>query len=234
MRLARGGILLLGLALFLIACDTLNPDLGSANPGAGREITDVRDGDDPPDARAPTEPADPGSPEEPTDPETPVEPTEPPSEPTNPDLPADPDLPAEPDPDPGVPTVATRLLAAVNSARAAGATCGGVWQAPVAPLTQNELLVQAAQGHSDDMLAHGSMSHTGSDGSGPGDRISRTGYRASWWGENVAWNYRSVEQVMAGWLGSAGHCTNIMNPNFTEFGAGEAGYYWTQVFARPR
>ncbi len=122
----------------------------------------------------------------------------------------------------------------MNAARAAGAQCGAVWRAPTTPLTLNTLLVRAAQAHSDDMLAMRKMSHTGSDGSGPGDRIARTGYRASWWGENIAAGYRSVEAVMAGWLGSPGHCENIMNPNFTEFGAGEAGYYWTQVFGRPR
>ncbi|MFN2323641.1 MAG: CAP domain-containing protein, partial [Trueperaceae bacterium] len=54
------------------------------------------------------------------------------------------------------------------------------------------------------------------------------------WGENVAAGYPSVDAVMAGWLGSDGHCANLMNPGFTEFGAGESGRYWTQGFARPR
>ena len=46
---------------------------------------------------------------------------------------------------------------------------------------------------------------------------------------------------MAGWLASPGHCSNIMNPDFTEMGAAyaidkssAAGSYWTQVFGTPR
>src|SRR5262249_11438442 len=45
-------------------------------------------------------------------------------------------------------------------------------------LTLNATLTKAAQAHSDDMAAHQNMSHTGSDGSSPGDRITRAGY--SW------------------------------------------------------
>jgi uncharacterized protein YkwD len=46
---------------------------------------------------------------------------------------------------------------------------------------------------------------------------------------------------MAGWLASAGHCANIMNATFRDFGAAcarndAAAYqrYWTQDFATPR
>lgn len=94
--------------------------------------------------------------------------------------------------------------------------------------------MRAASGHSQDMAEHGIMSHVGSDGSNPGERITREGYSFSTWGENVAWGYPTVERVMAGWVSSAGHCKNIMNPRFTEFGAAEIDRYWTQVFARPR
>ncbi|MBX3140512.1 MAG: CAP domain-containing protein [Trueperaceae bacterium] len=137
------------------------------------------------------------------------------------------------DPDPGKPTLAEAMLAAVNEVRTAGTTCGGVAAPPVDPLTLNDLLAQAAQGHSDDMFAHGSMSHAGSDGSTPDTRIAATGYRASWWGENVAAGFETVDEVMDAWLKSSGHCSNIMNSHFTELGVGEAGHYWTQVFGRP-
>jgi uncharacterized protein YkwD len=51
---------------------------------------------------------------------------------------------------------------------------------------------------------------------------------------------RSPEEAMAGWLDSPGHCANLMDPSFTEMGAGyavnpnsKAGTaYWTQVFGR--
>lgn len=131
--------------------------------------------------------------------------------------------------------VAAQLLAEVNAARRSGVTCGARGAFPAThPLALDARLVVAAQAHADDMHAHGRMSHTGSDGSDPGERIARTGYAAAGWGENVAAGYPSVDAVMAGWLGSDGHCANLMSPGFTAFGGGESGRYWAQVFARPR
>lgn len=73
-----------------------------------------------------------------------------------------------------------------------------------------------------------------SPGSSPWDRMAVEGYAYGAAGENVAAGYRSAEAVMQGWLGSTGHCNNIMNPNFTELGLGLEDNYWTQKFARPR
>ena len=53
-------------------------------------------------------------------------------------------------------------------------------------------------------------------------------------GENIARGYRDADAVMNGWLTSAGHCRNIMNPNVSEMGIGEVDNWWTQVFASPR
>jgi hypothetical protein len=80
----------------------------------------------------------------------------------------------------------------------------------------------AAYLHSLDMETNQFFSHTGSDGSDPGDRITREGY--DWWtyGENIAVNYPTVSAVMQGWLSSEGHCRNIMNPAFEEIGAAYA------------
>ena len=48
-----------------------------------------------------------------------------------------------------------------------------------------------------------------------------------------------MEQVMSVWMGSDGHCANILNPNYNLLGVGYANvsgssmtHYWTQVFAR--
>ena len=56
-------------------------------------------------------------------------------------------------------------------------------------LAVHAVLNTAAQGHSQDQAARDTMSHTGSDGSNPGDRIARAGYRFSAWAENVAMGY---------------------------------------------
>jgi uncharacterized protein YkwD len=104
------------------------------------------------------------------------------------------------------------------------------------PLTVNAKLTQAAQAHSEDMAAHQNMSHTGSDGSAPGDRITGAGYVWSSYGENVAYGYATPEQVMAGWMASPGHKENILNCSFKEIGVGLAqpGSYWTQDFGAAR
>lgn len=139
--------------------------------------------------------------------------------------------PATPPPD----GVAAQMLAQVNAVRVAGRDCGAEGTfAPTQPLAFDARLSVAAQVHAEDMHAHAFMSHTGSDGSTVGQRVARTGYSAASWGENVAFGYPSVEAVMAGWLGSDGHCANLMHPGFTELGVGESGNFWAQVFARPR
>ncbi|MEU5211704.1 CAP domain-containing protein [Streptomyces sp. NPDC020742] len=118
---------------------------------------------------------------------------------------------------------AARILELVNSERS---------KAGCSPLTLNAKLSKAAQDHSKDMAAHRNMSHTGSDGSSPGDRITRAGYKWSAYGENVAYGYGTAESVMKGWMSSPGHKRNILDCSFKELGVGLAqpGDYWTQDF----
>ncbi|MEV6951270.1 CAP domain-containing protein [Streptomyces sp. NPDC051183] len=119
------------------------------------------------------------------------------------------------------------VLSLVNQERAA-AGCPAV--------TINATLSKAAQAHSEDMAAHSNMSHTGSDGSDPGQRITRAGYAWSTYGENVAYGYSTPEKVMEGWMNSPGHRQNILNCSFKEMGIGLAqpNNYWTQAFGASR
>ncbi|MFF5858857.1 CAP domain-containing protein [Streptomyces sp. NPDC012751] len=123
--------------------------------------------------------------------------------------------------------VAADILRLVNTERG---------KAGCQPLTLNATLTKAAQAHSDDMAAQRNMSHTGSDGSSPGDRITRAGYTWSSYGENVAYGYTTADQVMAGWMSSPGHRANILDCSFKEIGVGLAqpGSYWTQDFGTAR
>lgn len=107
------------------------------------------------------------------------------------------------------------------------------------PLTVDPLLTLAAQLHSEDQARMDRLTHTGSDGSDPGDRIARQGYVFRTWGENAAVGYRTAERVMDGWMNSPGHRRNLLNASYTEIGVGVAfaadgTAYWTQVFAAPR
>ncbi|MEU5595121.1 CAP domain-containing protein [Streptomyces sp. NPDC020298] len=138
-----------------------------------------------------------------------------------------PTAPSTPKPTATASGTAARIIQLVNAERA---------KAGCSALTSNATLAKAAQAHSADMAAHQNMSHTGSDGSSPGDRITRAGYSWSAYGENVAYGYSTPEQVMAGWMSSPGHRANILNCSFKEIGVGLAqpNSYWTQDFGTPR
>jgi uncharacterized protein YkwD len=132
------------------------------------------------------------------------------------------------------------MLAAVNQARMQARSCGSSSAPAVATVAWDCKLEQAAQGHSQDMANNGFFDHTGSNGLGPGDRVTNAGYNWRSVSENIAAGQTSIAQVMSGWLVSPGHCSNIMSGSVTQLGASRvssttARYsdYWTQNFARP-
>ncbi|NJR45798.1 MAG: CAP domain-containing protein [Hyellaceae cyanobacterium CSU_1_1] len=118
-------------------------------------------------------------------------------------------------------------------------------KAGLKPLTLNNRLTQAAQGHSDSMAADDFFSHTGVDGSDVSDRVQDTGYQYSYTGENIAAGQKTAAEVVQGWMDSPGHRANILNADYTEIGIGyellenDSGsvnyhHYWTQVFGTPQ
>ncbi|GJM24964.1 MAG: hypothetical protein DHS20C16_13790 [Phycisphaerae bacterium] len=129
------------------------------------------------------------------------------------------------------------VLELVNEERAKGADCGSAGSfEPAGPLTANGVLAEIARAHSSDMAERNFFDHTNPDGDGPGERIEASTYEWSTWGENIAAGYRTPEAVVEGWMNSDGHCSNIMNPAFSEIGVGyeSEGSNWTQVFGAPR
>ena|SRR5690554_2125555 len=129
---------------------------------------------------------------------------------------------------------ARSLQAAVNQERRNGATCASDYYRPTGTLALEPRLIAAAQLHTEDMVRNGFFSHTGSDGSRVGQRVTRQGYTWRAVGENIAYGQRSVEQVVAAWMESPGHCRAIMDGSFTELGAARVENHWTLVFATPR
>lgn len=137
--------------------------------------------------------------------------------------------------------VSRLVLALTNRARAHGRTCGAQFFPPAPPLALAPALTRAALTHSQDMAAHDFFSHTGSDGSTPGLRVTRAGYRWSMMGENVASGVRTPREAVAGWLASPHHCANIMTAGFRHMGVAFAVnrlsgdvIYWTEDFGKPR
>jgi uncharacterized protein YkwD len=134
-------------------------------------------------------------------------------------------------------SVSKALLAQVNAARAKPRMCGRQRFAATRPLAWNASLGAAAQGHSKAMAYGNYFAHRDPDGDTPADRARAAGYRGRQIGENIAAGQGSPNQAMAGWLASPGHCANLMNPMFTQVGAGYAtearsdeGVYWTMLF----
>ena len=134
-------------------------------------------------------------------------------------------------------------LTLVNRYRAAGASCGSEGNfAPAAALRWQDNITQAALRHSDDMQSGNFFSHTGSDGSSAGQRMTAAGYSWRAWGENIAAGQSSVSSVVTGWMNSPGHCANLMNPGFTDIGVAcvkggsgnTYGTYWTMDLGTAR
>jgi uncharacterized protein YkwD len=134
----------------------------------------------------------------------------------------------------------TRVFDLVNEARSQGRRCGGESYPPAPPLVLSRALDRAAQVHARDMARKDYFSHIAPDGSHPKDRVQREGYELRLTGENIAFGAESAEEVMAGWLASPGHCANIMDARFREFGVAVATgrkrghHYWVQEFGWPR
>lgn len=106
------------------------------------------------------------------------------------------------------------------------------------PVRANRRLMSAARVHSADQAAMQRMTHTGSDGSNVGQRLSRAGYDWSNWAENVAAGYPSARSVVRGWMGSTAHRANVLAADVRHIGvarayASDGTPYWTMVLARP-
>jgi uncharacterized protein YkwD len=78
------------------------------------------------------------------------------------------------------------------------------------PLKLNPALTEAAKAHSRDLAKWDRISHYGSDGSNPWDRVKRAGYHAKVAAENVGTGQASLEEVIKGWQASPGHNKNLL------------------------
>ena len=122
-----------------------------------------------------------------------------------------------------------QLVGLINQARA---------EAKLPGLTVNAQLTAAAQAHSLDMACGNFLSHTGSDGSWIGDRLSAAGYNTYSYEEIIA--IGTPQDAMSQWRNDAPHWESVLNPSMTEIGVGyvysadsDFGGYFTVDFASP-
>ncbi len=108
------------------------------------------------------------------------------------------------------------------------------------PLKLNAELTAAAKSHSRDLAKWDRISHFGSDGSNPWDRVKRTGFNARLAAENVGTGQISFKEVLRGWEESPGHNKNLLLSDATHMGIAlvqdpktEFKSFWTLVIAAP-
>jgi uncharacterized protein YkwD len=104
-------------------------------------------------------------------------------------------------------------------------------------LSASPLLNRSAQGWTNSMVSSDQFTH----GTNFASRISAAGYVWRSAGENIATGFATPRAVVHAWMGSTGHCENILNPTFRNVGTGVStrpvkGFAtgtgtWTQDFA---
>jgi uncharacterized protein YkwD len=104
-------------------------------------------------------------------------------------------------------------------------------------------LATIAQQHAKAMAEQNFFDHIDPQGRSVGQRASESGYRWRVVGENLAAGHDSIGDAVRGWLLSTGHCKNLIDDRFTEFGIARVqsnnpldpyGSYWVMVAGRPQ
>jgi uncharacterized protein YkwD len=102
------------------------------------------------------------------------------------------------------------FLERLNDARANPAAYGAAigvdlsGVAPAQPLTFDTRLIQSARDHSQDMNDNAYVSHTGSDGSSPGQRMSAAGFPWLSQAESIAVGYTTTDEALRALITDAG------------------------------
>ena len=142
------------------------------------------------------------------------------------ELPEKPEIetPEQEAPEQDVHAYVLRIVELVNEERA---------KAGLNPVTLKEDVTAAAQVRA--MESEISFSHTRPNGTSFASALKEAGVSYRGAGENIAWGQKSPEEVMRGWMNSAGHRANILNERFTAIGVGyhqnnKGVNYWSQLF----
>ncbi len=109
------------------------------------------------------------------------------------------------------------------------------------PLRLDPKLALAAKRHAEDLARKDRISHYGSDGSDPWERLERAGYKPALAAENVGTGQVSLAEVFAGWKKSPGHNANLLLPDATQMGIAlvkrpdtEFKTFWVLALGRPQ
>ncbi len=91
-------------------------------------------------------------------------------------------------------------------------------QAGSPKLTENAQLMMAAAHKAADMFAENYWAHDSPSGETPWDFITNAGYAYTAAAENLAKNFDTSSQVIAAWMNSPEHRTNLLNARYQDVG----------------
>ena len=103
----------------------------------------------------------------------------------------------------------------------------------------NDKLHSVAQAHSELQASHNLIGHAQSFPNEAGllDRIKDAQYEAYYARENVAWNQKTMDELVKAWMHSPGHKSAMLDSSVTEIGFGCAvkdnGPYYTLILSFP-
>lgn len=88
----------------------------------------------------------------------------------------------------------------------------------LSPLVENLTLSKVAQSKVDDMAKNHYFAHTSPEGLTPWYWFDKNNYSYKYAGENLAINYKDVQEEHEAWMQSPAHKKNILNSNFSQIG----------------
>lgn len=108
------------------------------------------------------------------------------------------------------------------------------------PLDLHPQLERAAFAHAHDLADHDRISHFGSDGSDPWERVQRTGFDPQVAAENVGTGQITFGELFREWKRSPDHNANLLLPDATHMGVAvvekpdtQFKTFWSLVLATP-
>lgn len=134
------------------------------------------------------------------------------------------------------PEAATRAL---NALRAQVRSCGERSWPAVPALRWHALLETSARHYAQELAARDRLAHVSATGATLRTRLREAGYLMRLSGENLAGGPETLDEALAQWLSSPGHCENLMLADFEDFGLacvsgpGKLQRYWVLQLGAP-